>query len=154
MEQRATWLKRLSRAFLAFALVAAAVALDLGRLPAEFRVAEADGVGAVPQEQPVTVFTDVDDVKRYLITMQCDERVSQLGEPLAKQLQSQDYSVRWVDDYLLGRTLVVYRDDAVKPAAKKVAANLDKCQIVYGAQGYNFKGDILVLVGWDAKLTF
>lgn len=154
MEQRATWLQRLSRAFLAFALVAAAVALDLGRLPAEFRVAEADGVRAVPQEQPVTVFTDVDDVKRYLITMQCDERVSQMGEPLAKQLQSQDYSVRWVDDYLLGRTLVVYRDDAVKPVAKKVAANLDNCQIVYGAQGYHFEGDVLVLVGWDATLTF
>lgn len=154
MEKRAAFRKGLSRAVLVLALVAAAVSIDLGRLPAAFRAAEANGVGEPPLQQPATVFADVDDVKRYRVTMQCDERVSHLGEPLADHLQSQDYSVRWVDDYLLGRTLVVYRDDAVKPVAKSIAANLDNCQIVYGAQGYNFEGDVLVLVGWDAKLTF
>lgn len=99
---------------------------------------------------PALEFSQVSDKRHYSVTIRCDTIAMERGYELAQQLQARGIEVRHVYECSIPTTVVAYSEAKEQTMAESIVSMLGIGQVVGGSEDYNYKGDILVLVGADA----
>ena len=72
---------------------------------------------------------------------------------LAEALEAEGYQVEGVgntgDGIVYPETLIVYKDEAVRPAARAISGEMGGGRIINGGDFYSFSTDVLVIIGRD-----
>jgi len=72
---------------------------------------------------------------------------------LAKTLEGEGYQVGPVgntgDGIIYPETLIVYKDEAMRPAARAISGEMGGGRIINGGDFYSFSTDVLVIIGRD-----